>query len=145
MLQVPIPEAVELEAFHFGEGLVRRPALESHAISGHHHAGPVRAMAAVDEDRGLRLSTQQAKEFLDLRSLGKGSRTPGKAEVAHAPRLDCGALLLNSLLAGIQVYDDLDAQRAQCVQAFRLRLTAAIQALVHASEVGQAMLLQLDR
>src|SRR5713226_5938656 len=137
-LQVMQPEAVEVEQFHFRDGLLRRPILRGDAIRRDHHAGAVGAVMAVDKDLLLRIGAQQRQKFGDLLIVGWVPTVPRDADIAYAQGLDLAALRFDEVALVAEIHRDLDPQLLQCLKSLFAWLAAAIEQGCDLAEVGHA-------
>src|SRR6266852_2541317 len=138
VLEVKPEDPLEVERFHFRDGLRRRPILRCDAVDRDHHAGAVGAVMTVDKDLLLRVGTQQRQKFGDLPIVGAVPTAPGDADVAHAERFNLAALRLDEVALVAEIHHDLDPQLLQGLKSFLTGLAAAIELGRDLTEVGHA-------
>ena len=129
------PQAAEAEFLHFGDRLIRRPAVPADAVRRDHYTRAFGAALAVDEHLPVGVVANQLEELRHLVGLRVLFAAPRNADVAHALRFHQGPLAGN--LGGLvsQVHDDGDAQLLQFGKAGILRLPAAVKLFVDDAEV----------
>ena len=121
-----MPERVEVELVHFGESLLRRPVLESHAIGGDKYAGAVFAVVAVNEDGLLRTLRQNAEEFRHLFVRRTRPIPFGNQHKLHSEALCLRFFTVTSAaIFAAQIDHGRDTEFSQRLHAFGIRLRAA--------------------
>ena len=81
-----MPETVKAEKIHFLHGLLGRPFLKGHAISGDEYASTIVAEQAVHENFLLRILAKKRKKLHDLCIAWRRPATDGDMNEAYAQR-----------------------------------------------------------
>jgi hypothetical protein len=111
------------QSFHLLHGLLRAPALLSHAISRDHHSGAIVPQAAVDEYLPGWILAKKQKEACEYLVFGSGA-VPGHRLISH-PQFGDQVALMPARTA--QVYDDADPHFCQRLKSSFGWLSAAIE------------------
>ncbi len=134
-----MPESFEVESEHFPKSLLRRPAVEGHAIGSQKYSGAIATEPAVHKDLLLRIVANKRKE---LSNLFVSWRLPSIARNIHkvnAHRFRKPALLLHDAVSlAPQVNDRMNSEFLKLLETLLTRLGAPIKKSIDFARVGDA-------